>query len=188
MMPRRILAIAAAAISACAGSPQATGTDRELYRFEGGTAAERHVVARALEESSFDWSVIPATITVHIVRGLDSGASPGDIWLDADLLDGGTVADGVVQHEFAHEVDYLLFDDALRSRLLRLLGGRDWCYSVLGLPHRAYGCERFASTLAWAYWPSPENAMKPMSARDEAAAMAPQRFRELMSTILRDAR
>ena len=102
----------------------------------------------ALRASSFDWSVIPATITVHIARGVASGAAQGDVWLDADLLDSGAFAFGVVQHEFAHQVDYFLFDDAIRSRLLRVLGGQDWCYSALGLPHQAYGCERFASTLA----------------------------------------
>jgi hypothetical protein len=185
---RRALAAAAVTSAAFAGSPAAEGTEQRPYVFERGTHSERRVVVAALEASGFDWSVVPATITIHIVPGVDSGSAPGHIWLDANLLDDGTFAMGVVQHEYAHQVDYFLFDDALRARLLRLLGGRDWCYGVLGLPHREYGCERFASTLAWAYWPSPENSMKPASARDEAAAMQPQRFRALMTSILRGAR
>jgi len=179
-----LLAVVGTALAAAFLSPQAGSTSQEGYRFVGGTAAERGVVEKALEASSFDWSVIPATITVHIVRGVDSGATRGDIWLDANLLDSGTFAFGVVQHEFAHQVDYFLFDDAIRAKFLRALGGQDWCYAVLGLAHRAYGCERFASTLAWAYWPSPDNSLKPLSARDESAAMQPRRFRELLSSVL----
>ena len=97
----------------------------------------------------------------------------------------GRFAWGVVQHEYAHQVDFILFDDAIRTELLRQLGGTDWCYSVADLPHAAYGCERFASTLAWTYWPSAENCLKPTSMDDESGAMRSSRFKALMRSILR---
>jgi hypothetical protein len=55
---------------------------------------------------------------------------------------------------------------------------------VPGLEHAQYGCERFASTLAWAYWPTAQNSMKPASAKDESAAMEPTRFRQLLGIMI----
>ena len=52
------------------------------------------------------------------------------------------------------------------------------------MAHEQYGCERFASTLAWAYWPNAQNSMKPSSAKDESAAMGPARFRQLMGIMI----
>lgn len=156
------------------------------YVFDGGTRAQRQAVIFALEASSFDWDVVPGPIVVHIVRGAASEAAPGEIWLDADLLDAGRFAWGVVQHEYAHQVDYLRLDDAQRARLLELLGGRDWCYGVTGLRHAEYGCERFASTLAWSYWQSPDNCMRPTSPRDESAALPTRQFKTLLGSMLRE--
>jgi hypothetical protein len=154
------------------------------YTIVGGTKAERRTVVSALEASSFDWSLVPSQITIEIVRGVDSQAVPGTIWLDADLLDAGTFSWGVVQHEYAHQVDYALLDDALRQRLLPLLGGSTWCYTTAVLAHGDYGCERFASTLAWSYWPSPDNCLKPERTGDESSALPPQRFRALLDSLL----
>jgi hypothetical protein len=55
---------------------------------------------------------------------------------------------------------------------------------VPGLAHAQYGCERFASTLAWAYWPNPANSMRAGSVRDESAALAPAAFRALMTIMV----
>ena len=154
------------------------------YTFVGGTKAERQTVVSALDASSFDWNLVRTRITIEIVRGLDSQAVPGRIWLDADLLDAGTFSWGVVQHEYAHQVDYALLDDAIRAQLLPLLGGNTWCYTTAALPHGEYGCERFASTLAWSYWPSPDNCLKPEWAGDESSAMPPRRFRALLDSLL----
>lgn len=153
--------------------------------FDGGTRADRRAVVSALEASSFDWSVVPGPIVVHIRAGTGSQSLPGEIWLDAGLLRAGTFAWGVVQHEFGHQVDYLLLDDGERERLQQLLGARDWCYETAGLAHAEHGCERFASTLAWSYWQSPSNCMKPASARDESAAMPPSRFKAVLESMLR---
>jgi hypothetical protein len=138
----------------------------------------------ALEVSSFDWDVVPGPITIDIARGIDSSAVRGHIWLDADLLDAGSFAMGVVQHEYAHQVDFFLFDDFVHAQLLTELGAADWCGETPDVPHSAHGCERFASTLSWAYWPSRENCMRPISAKDESAAMEPRRFRVLMQSLL----
>jgi hypothetical protein len=154
------------------------------YVFDGGTAKERSAVHSALEASSFDWSLVPATITIHIKQGIPSEATRGNIWIDSDLLASGRFAWGVVQHEYAHQVDYFLLDDAKRAQLLAALGGSDWCGAVAGLDHAAYGCERWASTLAWAYWQSPDNSMRPTAAGDESAAMAPAKFRALLANLL----
>jgi hypothetical protein len=170
--------------AACLVYPAATAGAVGAYAFDGGTKKQRETVIAALDASSFDWSSLRVPITTHIVRGGPSQAIPREIWLDADLLDSGEFAWGAVQHEFAHQVDYLLLDDAQRALLLQRLGGRDWCYAVAGLPHDEYGCERFASTFAWSFWPSKENSMRPTHRGDESAAMAPAQFRLLITRLL----
>jgi hypothetical protein len=174
---------AALLATACLASPAASGGVDNGYAFDGGTPAQRQTVAAALAASSFDWQLVPGRITIHIRHGAPSTSTPREIWLDADLLDAGQFAWGVVQHEYAHQVDYLLFDDAARARLRQQLGGLDWCYSVPGLRHSDYGCERFASTFAWSFWPSSANCMRPSAWGDESAAMAPAAFRALIAQL-----
>jgi len=154
------------------------------YTFVSGTPAEQATVRSALEASSFPWGLIPQTITIHIGSFGSSYSTYGQIYLDANLLDSGRFAWGVVQHELGHQVDFFLLDAAKRAQLLQLLGGRDWCYSISGLKHSDYGCERFASELAWAYWPSPDNSMKPTGPNDEAAAMPVAQFRALLTQLI----
>ncbi len=155
------------------------------FTFDGGTAAQRNHVVRALAASSFDWSILRSPVKVHIGRGLESEATPANVWLNGDLLDSGRFSWGVVQHEFAHQVDFFLLTDAQREELRNLLHAPVWCTSdVLGIAHSDYGCERFASTLAWAYWPSADNSMRPQSKNDEAAAMSPAAFRAALKRML----
>jgi hypothetical protein len=181
-MRRSLLTLLAAALfglsaqSALAGAPQIS--------FAGGTAREQATVRAALGASSFDWSVLPREITVHIGAIGGSYAEPGHVYLDGSLLDSGRFSWGVVQHEFAHQVDFLLFDDTKRAIFGSQLGGGDWCYSAAGLAHGDYGCERFASELAWAYWPSPDNAMSPAATGGESGAMPAARFRALVAQTL----
>src|SRR2546423_8355489 len=87
------------------GVAQASGG---TYRFDGGTAYERSQVHAALEASSFNWSRVHATITIHIRAGGMSHSTRGEIWLDADLLDSGRFGWATVQDEYAHQVDYFL--------------------------------------------------------------------------------
>jgi len=175
----------AAAVVAAFVLPAAAHAAGGSYVVDGGTPAERRTVVAGLNASSFDWSAVPGVIAIHVVRGTDSYSVPGAIWLDADLLDAGTFAWGVVQHEYAHQVDYLRFDGQIRSRFLELLGASEWCYGAAPvLDHAVYGCERCASTLAWSYWQSPENCMRPTSASDESAAMSPRRFRAALEFAL----
>lgn len=153
------------------------------YVFSGGTPAEQATVAAALEASSFDWGRLPRSVTVHI-GSYTSSADAGDVYLDAQLLDAGKFSWGVVQHEFAHQIDFMLLDDADRATLTQHLGGAAWCTPS---PERGHGdltCERFASEVAWAYWPSPENCMRPTAKSDEAAAMPPAAFRALLGSLL----
>jgi len=81
-----------------------------------------------------------------------------------------------------------LLDDMARLRLAQ--GTRRQRVVVAqpcpGLGHRAYACERFASTLAWACWPSRHNVLRPRSSHDESAAMKPARFRALLAELLAD--
>jgi hypothetical protein len=154
------------------------------YTFVGGTAREQATVRSALDASSFNWSLIPSTVTVHIGAYGNSYSIQGSVYFDASLLDSGRFAWGVVQHEFAHQVDFFLLDDTKRVELNTLLGGKDWCYSVPGLKHSDYGCERFASELAWAYWPSADNSLKPTSSLDEAGAIPVAQFRAVLAQLL----
>src|SRR5437762_2027988 len=48
----------------------------------------------------------------------------------------------------------------------------------------ALDASAFDSTLAWSYWPSSYNSMKPASAKDESASMAPAKFRALLATLI----
>jgi hypothetical protein len=155
------------------------------YGFDGGSPADRAQVRAALGASEFDWSVVPSRVVVHIVPGAFPHATPGEIWLDPALLRTGKFSWSVVQDEYAHQVDFLVFDDIDRAALSSALGTSVWCHdSIAGLAHAAYGCERFTSTFVWAYWPSAANAYRPLSARDEAASMPKARFRALVGELL----
>jgi hypothetical protein len=149
--------------------------------FDGGTRAEQAQVNAALDASAFDYSIVPTTVTVHIARGLASEATPANVYLDADLLDAGRFAWGVVQHEFAHQVDFLLLTDDERAQLQSLLGGSAWCS---GAVHADLSCERFADLVSWAYWSSPDNVMKPASRSDEGGEVPPATFRAALDSIL----
>ena len=154
------------------------------YAFTGGTPKQQAAVHSALEASSFNWGLISHTIAIHIGPVGDSYSTYGHIYLDGSLLDSGRFSWGVVQHEMGHQVDFFLFDDAKRSQLLTLLGGKDWCYSVSGLRHSEHGCERFASELAWAYWQEPDNSMKPSGPNDEAGAIPAAQFRAALTQLI----
>jgi hypothetical protein len=173
--------LVAAGLGFCAQPALAGGGS---YAFSGGTAKEQATVRSALGASSFDWNLIPKTITVHVGAYGDSYSTYGEVFLDASLLDSGRFSWGVVQHEFAHQVDFFLLDDAKRALLQQQLGGADWCYTTPGLSHAQHGCERFASELAWAYWPSADNSMRPTSTSDEAGSMPVASFRSLLAVLL----
>jgi hypothetical protein len=171
-----LFAVAIAAPRAAAGGGN--------YAFDGGTRSERAQVQAALDASLFDWSVVRERITIRIAPGLADSARAGTIELDSGLLHAGRFAWGVVQHEYAHQVDFFLLNDAMRARLAARLGGQSWWQTVPALAHQALTSERFASTLAWAYWPSPDNALRPSSANDEAGGAPPAEFRVLLAGLL----
>jgi hypothetical protein len=177
----RTLFLTTLAALALTGNAQAAGGN---YVVDGGTAKQRAQVRAALNASAFNWSLVPAQIKIHVAPVGQSHAVPGEIWIDNQLLGAGRFAWGVVQHEYAHQVDFFLLNTSTRSRLATLLGGKAWCWETPGLKHAEYGCERFASTLAWAYWPARESAMRPDSRTSESAAMAPARFRALLAQLL----
>lgn len=152
--------------------------------FEGGSAREQGQVRAALSASSFDWRLVPQQVTVHIGPYGTSQASPGHVWLDAGLLRSGTFAWATVMDEFAHQIDFFLLDGPGRQLLQERLGAKAWCYEVPGLAHAAHGCERFSSMVAWAYWPSRENAYRPRSRTDEAASMPASEFRSLLAELI----
>ena len=174
------LSIVAALVFAVSG--RAAGGS---YVFAGGTAAEQAQVRAALDASSFDWGLVPLRVRIHIARGLaESYSTPGQIWLDANLLDAGTFSWGVVQMEYAQQVQFALLDEAMKARLTALLGARQWCYENTSLPVGDNGCERFAATLAWAYWPTAANSMEPTGPGDWSASMDVAGFRALLAQLL----
>lgn len=176
-----LLLLAAACFGLFAQSALAGGGS---YTVVGGTPREQATVHSALNASSFDWGLVPGTVTIDIGTFGGSFSTAGQISIDATLLDAGRFSWGVVQHEMGHQVDFFLLDDAKRQLLESALGGKDWCYSVSGLKHSDYGCERFASELAWAYWPSPDNSMAPAAGNNEAGAMPVAQFRTLLAGLL----
>jgi hypothetical protein len=154
------------------------------YTVVGGSERNAVQIRKALNASRFDWSRVRPQIAIHVAPGSESFSTPGHMWLSPELLASGTFAWGVVQHEYAHQVDFFLLDETQRGTLTQRLGASDWCYGTPGLPHEQYGCERFASTLAWAYWQDTRNLHRPKTATDESAAMAPARFRALLAKML----
>lgn len=165
-----------------AGSCRAGGGN---YVFAGGTAAEQEQVRAALEASSFDWDLVPRQVRIHIARGLpQSYSTPGQTWLDANLLDAGTFSWGVVQMEYGQQVQFALLDQAMKAQLTALLGARQWCYENPTLPRGDNGCERFSATLAWAYWPTATNSMEPSGPGDWSASMNAADFRALLAQLI----
>jgi len=180
--PLVALVVALLAALALSGGALASGGN---YVFQGGTPYEQLQVRSALDASSFNWSIIPEPITITIAPLGISEAVPGQIWLDPSVLDSGEFSWGIVQHEYAHEVDFELLNAATEAQLEIALGGTAWCYADNpSLQHNQYGCERFASTLAWAYWQNPDNCMQPSMIAGESGGMQPGAFRALMTTIL----
>jgi hypothetical protein len=175
------LALALTVGSVCIEPALASGG---RYTVVGGTARNTAEVKNALNASRFDWSVVQEQITIHVVRGKEASSTPGHIWLSPELLSSGAFAWGIVQHEYAHQVDFFLLNEAKRGFLTERLHADGWCHEVSGLHHDRYGCERFASTLAWAYWPDARNALRPRSVKDESAAMKPALFRTLLTTLI----
>jgi hypothetical protein len=184
MTSRRLIVVLALALGIGLGCTDAALAAGGNYTVVGGTPRNATQIRRALNASSFNWSLVRAPITIHVAAGSESSSTPGNIWLSPGLLASGSFSWSVVQHEYAHQVDFFLLDDAERAVLTRQLHASDWCYGTKGLSHGQYGCERFASTLAWAYWPDRRNSERPTSATDESAAMAPPRFRSLVAKML----
>lgn len=177
MLLRRLIFVSLVALALAPGAWARGGN----YVFDGGTHAEQAQVKAALDVSAFDFSVVPGPVTIHIGRGMSSSAAPGQIWLDADLLDAGRLSWGVVQHEYGHQVDFSVLTPSGRAQLQQLLGGSAWCS---GAPHAELTCERFADLIAWAYWTSPDNALKPAGSADEGGQVSPAAFRAALAALL----
>jgi hypothetical protein len=101
----------------------------------------------------------PPQITIQVSRCSCAGAREGLIVLDVIREDslGEKYAWGIIQHEYAHQIDYFLFQRADRRAVRNTLGGKDWCYETAGVAHDDHGCERFADVFSWAFWPTQEN-------------------------------
>jgi hypothetical protein len=178
----RLTLVLATALAGAVVSPAAQAAGGH-YTFDGGTAAQRNQVTLALDASSFDWNVVPGVVTIHIVRAVSTEAAPGQIWIDANLLDAGRFAWGVVQHEYAHEVDFLVLTPRMRARLSAELGGLSW-WANGSAPHGALSSERFADEVAWSYWTTGDNCMEPLDANDEGGQLPPRAFRTLLGAVL----
>jgi hypothetical protein len=152
------------------------------YTFSGGSEPARAAVRAALEASAFDWGLVPEPVTIQISACGCAGARPGAVVLDETLLEstpyGRACTWGIVQHEYAHQVWWLTLDDGQRTFLQERLGGADLCYEQPGVDHDAHACERFASTLAWSYWPVEANPM------EGEKALGGRRFRRVLRGML----
>lgn len=101
-----------------AGEAKAVGGH---YVFVGGSDAARAAVHSALDASRFDWDLVEQEITIRITDCGCAGANPGEIILDEEVLTdlrfGPKYAWGIVQHEYAHQVDFFLLDARERRRV-----------------------------------------------------------------------
>ncbi len=179
-MLRKLLVLVVIALALPASALAGGGN----YSFEGAKPAERSTVRAALNASAFDWSIVPQHVKIHVGPYGASHSTPGNIWLDRGLLGSGRFAWATVMDEYAHQVDFLVLDGPRRAVLQEKLGTSAWCYESADLAHGANGCERFASMVAWAYWPSKDNAYRPASPTDESASMRPAEFRTLLSSLV----
>jgi hypothetical protein len=75
----------------------------------------------------------------------------------------------------------------MRDKLHARLRGTAW-WNRAGEGHGEFDCERFADLVAWAYWPSTDNAMKPQSPRDEGGQVSPAAFRATLASLLPELR
>ena len=177
--PRLALLAAAGALLFGVADAHARGGN---YLFEGGSEAARQQVRAALDASDFDWDRVEQSITITISQCGCAGAAPGSIILDESTLVASPFGDryawGIVQHEYAHQVAYLLLDEGDVQQAREALGGEDWCYETPGVAHDDHACERFAATFAWTFWPSADNNQR------SEAVMSPKAFRSLMSRLL----
>jgi hypothetical protein len=153
------------------------------YAFVGGSDAARAAVHSVLDASRFDWDLVEEEITIRITDCGCAGANPGEIILDEEGLTnprfGPKYAWGIVQHEYAHQVDFFLLDARDRRRVRQWLGGSDWCHEDPDVDHDDHDCERFASSLAWAYWPRYRRNIMAVHTAVTAAE-----FRELLPRLL----
>jgi hypothetical protein len=167
-----------------AGTAEATAGN---YVLEGGNAEAQETVRAALNASTFEFSRVPAQITIRITTCGCAGARPGLIVLDETVLTDASLGDryswALIQHEYAHQIDYFLFEDADRAAVRKALGGRDWCYEKAGLAHDAHGCELFADVFAWAFWPARKNILRP-DAKTFAPGQTPSQLRAFVNSLL----
>ena len=136
----------------------------------------------ALDASSFNWSVVPGPVVIHIGAADGPHAVAGEIWLDAGLLDSGRFSWGVDPARVRAPGRLRAPDGSdAHDASTALLGGSSWW----GRRARPLDCERFADAVAWAYWPSPDNVLRPdrpagrASFRAALALLLPGRLREV---------
>lgn len=177
-MLRRILLLVIGLLAVMPGTALAGGGD---YVFDGGTPNQQAQVRNALDASAFDWDLVPQRVTVHVGPYGTSHATRGHVWLDGRLLDAGVFSWATVMDEYAHQLDFFVLDPARRAVLQQRLGADAWCYETPGTAHRANGCERFSSMVAWAYWPSQQNAYRGSA---ESTAMPAAEFRALLTELI----
>jgi hypothetical protein len=70
----------------------------------------------------------------------------------------------------------------MRAQLQPQLQAPEWWGSIT--QHSELGCERFADQIAWAYWQSPDNVMKPSGVAGEGGQLTPAAFRAALASAL----
>lgn len=157
-MLARLTAAVVAAL-AFVGAAEAKGGNYEIV---GATPTQQATIRDALEVSEFNWSVVPARITIRVSPDLANQAESvrGEIRIQSSFLDWGISAWASIQHEYAHQVDYYLLDNGRRDEALRVLG-LPFPWRDLSRPHDERGVEHFATMLSVAYWPSVLNLLRP---------------------------
>lgn len=170
-----------AAGGAVAGEAWAAGGRYLVY---GGTAEQQGQVRFALEVSTFDWGIVGKPVVIHITPGGGVFATRGHIWIPASVVDGSPKSWLEIQGEYAHQVDFFVLSDPVRRKFQALLGGSAWWYTSSLRPPEEYTSERFASLLAWAYWPGPQKSLPMRWKSGDSLAVLAARFRALMQKLV----
>jgi hypothetical protein len=179
-MFRTLLATCAVALTLAAPALASGGH----YTVDGGTEFEQAQVRLALDVSKFDFDQVPDLIRIHIQPGETTESLPGDIWVGADWFKLTPTTWGFIQHEYAHQLDFFVLTAAQRAEAATLLGASRWDFDG-ELAHEDYGAERFASLLAYTFWPERTSAESPELDADTRAALANTTIRAFQSMLAR---
>ena len=160
-------------------SPNRPWRPAAATRSRAARRRQQATVRAALEVSSFDWSVLPARSSSTSRRS--AAPTPRPATSTSTARCSTPAASRGASSSTSSHTRSTSSSSTTRSarRSTQRSAAATGATASPGLAHSAYGCERFASELAWAYWPSADNSMSPAATHGEsggdAGGAVPQR-------------